>query len=138
MFTVTGSTPAPRPVAFVPVTITLNSIAEVAAVVGALIGYGTNTPFAEGNLKALGLGAYYNGNVRKSARELASGILSAAGVAASPDAIFEAYKSSPKFLSSRASQAGSAVIGTSEDLAPGYEPTTFEGEPAEEEVEEAA
>jgi hypothetical protein len=126
MFTVTGSNNSPRPVAFVPVTITLNSIAEVAAVIGALLGYGTNNAYAEGNLKKLGLGAYYNGNVRKSARELAEAILTAAKVEASAEGIISEYTNSPKFSSSSPSKAGSAVTGTNDDLAPGRVETHFE------------
>lgn len=112
---------------FVPVTITLNSEVEVANLLGALIAYGTASVYAENALKAIGIGQFYSGNVRKAARNIATALVAATDLGVTGlDATLQAYLNSDKFRSSKASQAGSAVIGTADDLAPGYLPTTFE------------
>jgi hypothetical protein len=112
---------------FTPVTLTINSAVDLATVLGALIGYGTATLYAENNLKAIGLGEFYSGNVRKGARQIVGQIAKQVGLdTAALEEIVGTYTSSDKFSSSKASKAGSAVIGTAADLAPGYEPTSFE------------
>jgi hypothetical protein len=121
---------------FVPVTITLNSEVEVANVLGALIAYGTASVFAENALKAIGLGEFYSGNVRKAARIIATELVSKTdlGVNGLED-LLEAYLDSEKFRKSAPSQAGAKVIGTADDLAPGREATSFESGEASEEIE---
>jgi hypothetical protein len=124
-------------VPFVPVTVVLNTPADVANVIGALIAYGTGKVYAENSLKAIGLGDFYSGNVRKAARELADQLAAEVG-ADSPDALFEEYRASDRF--GTPSQAGAKVRGTDEDLAPDAEETHFEdeGESLEEEAGEEA
>lgn len=117
---------------FAPVTVVITSKAALANIIGAEIAYGTANTYAENGLKAVGLGDFYTGNVRGAARNFATELAEAAGVD-TPD--FAAYLGSVKFSSSRKSQAGAAVRGTDEDLAPGYAPTTFESEPVVEETE---
>jgi hypothetical protein len=115
---------------FVPVTIVLSTEVEVANVVGALIAYGTANTFAENGLKAIGLGDFYSGNVRKAAREIAKLIVAKSELGVEGlEATLEAYLSSDKFRASAPSQAGAKAIGTSEDLAPGREATNFESNP---------
>jgi hypothetical protein len=112
---------------FVPVTIILNTEVEVANLLGALIAYGTANVYAENALKAVGLGEFYSGNVRKAARQIAMAIAGKAELGVSGlEATLEAYLNSDKFRSSAPSQAGSKAIGTTEDLAPGRAATTFE------------
>ncbi len=112
---------------FTPVTITLNTEAEVANVVGALAAYGSANTFAENTLKDIGLGQFYSGNVRKAARNISLELAGAIGGNVEQlKARFEAYKKSPLGQSSHPSAAGSAIAGTSEDLAPGREATSFE------------
>jgi hypothetical protein len=110
---------------FVPITLKINSNIELANILGALIAYGTASPYAEGGLKAIGIGEFYSGNVRKAARDLASQITTAAGIG-SPADLFESYINSDKFSSSRPSKAGSAALGTNEDLSDGREESHFE------------
>jgi hypothetical protein len=102
---------------FQPVTLVIESKTELANILGALVAYGQGKVYAEEGLKAIGLGDYYSGNVRKAARELASQIAEASGVVPLPE--FSAYSSHP-------STAGAKVLGTGEDLAPGRSKTTFE------------
>lgn len=109
---------------FTPVTIVLNTKAELANILGALIAYGTGKVYAENALKAIGLGEFYSGNVRKAARETAATIAEASHVVPLPD--FDAYLKSYVFKKSHPSTAGSAVKGTEEDLAPGRKATSFE------------
>jgi hypothetical protein len=120
---------------FTPVTINIKTEADLATLLGALIGYGTASVYAENNLKAIGLGEFYSGNVRKGARLIAKQLVESVGLnTANLDEIVDNYTSSDKFNRSKASKAGAAVIGTDADLAPGYEPTSFEsGEEIEEE-----
>lgn len=119
---------------FAPITLTLSTPAAVANVLGALIAYGSANLHAENGLKAIGIGKWYSGNVRKASRDAASAIASAAGLTA-PD--FSAYTNSSKFRSSAPSQAGEAVRGTEFDLAPGRPATSFEPQLEVPEVEEA-
>jgi hypothetical protein len=109
---------------FQPVTLVIESKTELANILGALVAYGQGKVYAEEGLKAIGLGDYYSGNVRKAARELASQIAEASGVVPLPE--FSAYLGSSKFRSSHPSTAGAKVLGTGEDLAPGRSKTTFE------------
>jgi hypothetical protein len=109
---------------FKPVTITIGSKAELANILGALVAYGTGKVYAENALKAIGLGDFYSGNVRKASRETAAVIAEASNVVPLPD--FTDYLKSFVFKKSHPSTAGSAVIGTEEDLAPGRKATSFE------------
>jgi hypothetical protein len=109
---------------FQPVTIVIESKVELANILGALVAYGTGKVYAENSLKAIGLGDYYSGNVRKASRELASVIAEASNVVPLPE--FSEYLNSTKFRQSHPSTAGAAVIGTEEDLAPGRTATQFE------------
>src|ERR1700731_596589 len=112
---------------FVPVTIVLNTEVEVANLLGALIAYGTANVYAENALKAVGLGDFYSGTFRKAARQIATQIAGADELGViGLEATLEAYLNSDKFRSSAPSQAGAKVVGTSEDLAPGREATSFE------------
>lgn len=120
-------TQAPAPVyvkPFTPVTITLNTEAQLANVLGALIAYGKGEVYAEAGLKAIGLGDFYSGNVRKAAREIAFVIAEASSVVPLPE--FRAYVGSTKFRQSHPSTAGAKVIGTDQDLAKGRSATHFE------------
>jgi hypothetical protein len=112
---------------FAPVVITLKTKVALANFLGAFIAYGTANTYAENGLKAIGLGDFYSGNVRGAVRDYATQIAVASGVTPMPE--FDAYLGSVKFMSSRKSQAGAKVVGTDEDLAPGYKPTNFEGGP---------
>jgi predicted transcriptional regulator len=118
---ITVTQPAPE---FRPVTLVIESKVELANILGALLAYGKGKVYAEGELKAVGLGEFYSGNVRKASRELAAQIAEASNVVPLPE--FQSYLSSTKFRSSHPSTAGAAVIGTSEDLAPGRSATSFE------------
>jgi hypothetical protein len=109
---------------FRPVTITLTTPDMLANVLGALLAYGSAKVYAESGLKAIGLGDYYSGNVRKAAREIAAVIAEASNVVPLPT--FDAYLNSFQFKKSHPSTAGAAVIGTEADLAPGRSPTAFE------------
>lgn len=109
---------------FKPVTITIGSKAELANILGALVAYGTGKVYAENALKAIGLGEFYSGNVRKASRETAAVIAEASNVVPLPD--FSNYLGSFKFKQSHPSTAGAAVLGTDEDLAPGRKATSFE------------
>ena len=122
---VTVTVPAP---VFQPITLVIGSKTELANILGALMAYGIGSTYAEKGLKAVGLGDYYSGNVRKAARELATVIATASSVVPLPE--FTDYLNSVKFKQSHPSTAGAAVIGTEEDLAAGRTATTFE-EPAE-------
>lgn len=121
---------------FQPVTIVIHSKTELANLLGALVAYGTGKVYAENSLKAIGLGDYYSGNIRKAAREMATQIAEASGVVPLPD--FSSYLNSSKYMSARTSKAGAAVAGTEEDLSNGREySTTFEdAEDAEAEIED--
>jgi len=119
---------------FVPVTITLNTEVEVANLLGALIAYGTASVYAENGLKAVGLGDWYSGNVRKAARSISKEIAAAIGIEGLDD-LLEVYLTSDKFTSSAPSKAGAKVIGTDADLAPGRESTNFEPTDTDTEVE---
>lgn len=109
---------------FQPVTITITSKVDLANLLGALMAYGRGEVYAENGLKAVGLGDYYSGNVRKAARDFSTAIAGASGVIPMPE--FSAYLNSVKFRKSHPSTAGAKVIGTEEDLAPGREATHFE------------
>lgn len=113
----------PEPV-FQPVTVTFNSKVELANILGALMAYGRGEVYAENGLKAVGLGDFYSGNVRKASRELAAAIAEASNVVPLPE--FSAYLASVKFRQSHPSTAGAKVVGTDEDLAPGRTATQFE------------
>lgn len=118
---------------FQPLTITISSKASLATLLGILAAYGTAKVYAENSLKAIGLGDFYNGNVRKSARELALGIAEAAESANVDldglEGLVQSYLQSHKFRGSRISKAGAAVAGTSEDNSNGRSvSTTFETE----------
>jgi hypothetical protein len=123
---------------FTPVTLKINSEVELANLLGALVGYGTANVYAENNLKAIGLGEFYSGNVRKAARLIAAHIAGTVGLdLPGVEAVIAAYVGSAKFNASKASKAGAAALGTTEDLAPGYAPTNFEaGGTAEDEDEQ--
>lgn len=125
MSTATRNFSVSRPAApFQPVTIVLSSPVQLANLLGALIAYGTGKTLAEGSLKAIGLGEFYSGNVRKAARETALAIATASDVVPLPE--FQAYLSSQQFRASHPSTAGTKVLGTEDDLAPGRSATTFE------------
>jgi hypothetical protein len=109
---------------FAGVTITFSTKTAIANILGALLAYGTANVYAENGLKAIGLGDYYSGNVRLAARVLAKEIADLAGFVPSPE--FSAYLASVKYNGAKKSQAGYAVRGTNEDLAPGRGPTSFE------------
>jgi hypothetical protein len=111
---------------FGPVTIVLKTKAELANLLGALIAYGTGNTYAENGLKRVGLGDFYSGNVRGASRAIALEVAGASGVVPMPE--FSAYLASVRFNGAKKSQAGAAVRGTSEDLAPGRFPTHFEPE----------
>lgn len=112
---------------FVPVTITLNSEVEVANLLGALIAYGTAKVYAENALKAVGLGEFYSGNVRKASRTFATELAKATEINQTGLAgLVEKYLGSYTFRSSHPSTAGAAVRGTSDDLALDREATNFE------------
>lgn len=114
---------------FVPVTITLNSEVEVANVAGALAAYGSANTYAENTLKDIDLGQFYSGNVRKAARKISIELVKAiGGDVAKLEARFQAYKKSDLGQNSHPSTAGSAVVGTADDLAAGREATDFEHE----------
>lgn len=115
--------------AFTPVTIVLNTKAELANLLGALLAYGTANTYAENGLKAVGLGDFYTGNVRKASREMAAQIAEASNVVPLPT--FDAYLKSYKFKKGRYSKAGAAVAGTPEDLSNGRDySTNFEEQEA--------
>jgi hypothetical protein len=109
---------------FQPVTIVIESEVQLANILGALVAYGTGKTLAEGGLKAIGLGDFYSGNVRKAARETAMAIAVATNVVPLPE--FAAYLSSQTFKNSHPSTAGAAVIGTDDDYAKGRSATNFE------------
>lgn len=115
---------AQAPAPFTPVTVTIHSKVDLANVLGALMAYGTGKLYAEAGLKAVGLGDFYSGNVRKAAREMALAIATATNVVPLPE--FTAYLASPTFRRSHPSKAGAAVIGTEDDLAQGRSATSFE------------
>jgi hypothetical protein len=112
------------PAEFRPVTLTINSPVDLANLLGALMAYGKGEVYAEANLKQVGLGDFYSGNVRKASREFATAIAQASGVVPEPN--FAAYLGSVKFKKSHPSTAGAKVVGTEEDLAPGRKATAFE------------
>jgi hypothetical protein len=115
--------PAPPP-PFTEVTIVIKSKAQLANLLGALVAYGTGKVYAEESLKAIGLGDFYSGNVRKASRETALAIAEASNVVPLPE--FAAYIASQTFKSSHPSTAGAAVLGTDQDLAVGRSKTYFE------------
>ncbi len=118
---------------FQPITLTIDSKVTLASILGAFIAYGTANTFAENSLKAVNLGDFYNGNVRKSARELAMAISEGAASANIDldglDDLVAAYLSSHKFKKSRASAPGAAVAGTDEAQTSRYWSTEFETNP---------
>lgn len=103
---------------FTPVTLTIDTPTKLANLVGALMAYGVASVYAENQLKTVGLGGYYSGNVRAAARDMASAVLAGAGL---PEPQFEI-----NLKGQRKSKAGEFVLGTKEDRAPGKAATSFE------------